>query len=78
MDWITRYINFYDISKKRNGKYPFAISNTDKCNKPGTHWWGFMDIHRPKNLLLFDSLGLEGFKFVIVDNDKKHYRWTSS
>ena len=24
----------------------------------------------PKNLLLFDSLGLEGFKFFIVDNDE--------
>ena len=29
-----------------------------------------MDIHPQKNLLIFDSLGLEGFKFFIVDNDK--------
>ena len=29
-----------------------------------------MDIHPRKNLLLFDSLGLEGFKFFIVDNDE--------
>ena len=29
-----------------------------------------MDIHSRKNLLLFDSLGLEGFKFFIVDNDE--------
>ena len=70
MDSITRYINFYKIIKKRNGKYPFAIFNTDKHNKPGTHWWSFMDIHPPKNLQLFDSLGLEGFKFFIVDNNK--------
>ena len=28
-----------------------------------------MDIY-PKHLLLFDSLGLEGFKFFIVDNDE--------
>ena len=70
IDSITRYINFYEIIKKRNGKYPFPIFNTDKHNKPGTHWWSFMDIHPKKNLLLFDSPGLEGFKFFVVDNDK--------
>ena len=30
IDSITRYINFYEIIKKRNAKYPFAIFNTDK------------------------------------------------
>ena len=34
MDSITRYITFYKIMRKRNGKYPFAIFNTDKHNKP--------------------------------------------
>ena len=70
IDSVTRYINFYEIIKKRNGKYPFAIFNTDKHNKPGTHWWSFMDIHPRKKLLLFDNLGLKGFKFFIVDIDK--------
>ena len=75
MDLITRYINFYKIIKKRNGKYPFATFNTHKHNKPGTHWWSFMDVHPPppqkkKKLLLFDSLGVEGFKFFIADNDE--------
>ena len=70
IDSITRYINFYEIIKKRNEKYPFAIFNADKHNKPGTHWGSFMDIHPRKNLLLFDSLELEGFKFFIVDSDE--------
>ena len=70
IDSITRYINFYEIIKKRNEKYPFVIFNTDKHNKPGTHWWSFMDIHPKKNSLLFDSLGLEGFKFFVVDKVK--------
>ena len=48
MDSITRYINFYKIIKKRNEKYPFAIFDTDRHNKPGTQWWRFMDIHSPK------------------------------
>ena len=72
MDSITRYINFYEIMRKRNAKYPFAIFNTDKHNKPGVfqYWWSFMNIHPKKNLRLFDSLGLEGFKFFTVDNDE--------
>ena len=71
MDKITRYISFYEIIKKKNGKYPFAIFNTDEPDKPGTRWWSFMDIHPQKNLFLFDSFGIEGFKFFIVNNDEK-------
>ena len=47
MDSITRYINFYKVIKKRNGKYLFAIFDTDRHNKPGTQWRRFMDIHPP-------------------------------
>ena len=36
-DLITKYINFYDIIKRR-AKYLFAIFNTDRENKLGTHW----------------------------------------
>ena len=43
---IMKYINFYEIIKQRNAKYPFAIFNTDKENEPGVHWWSFMDIHQ--------------------------------
>ena len=38
IDSITRYINFYEIIKRRNAKYPFAIFNTDKENEPGVRW----------------------------------------
>ena len=72
MDYITRFIKFHKLIKeKRKGKYPFAIFNTDPHNKPGTHWWSFLDIQPKTNLLLFDSHGLEGFKYFIVDNDEK-------
>ena len=37
IDSISKYINFYEIIKKRNTKYPFAIFNTDKENQPGIH-----------------------------------------
>ena len=71
MDLITRYINFYEIIKRKNGKYLFAIFNTDEHDKPGMHWWSFMCIHPKKNLFLFDGLRIDGFKFFIVDNDGK-------
>ena len=68
---IIRYIIFYKIIRKRNGKYPFAIFNTDKENEPGVHWWSFMDIHPKNNLFLLDSFDIEGFKLFIVNNDQK-------
>ena len=72
MDYITRFIKFHELVKeKKKGKYPFAIFNTDPHNKPGTHWWSFLDIQPKSTLLLFDSHGLEGFKYFIVDNDEK-------
>ena len=69
-DSTTKYINFYDIIKEKRAKYPFAILNTDRENKPGRHWWSFLDIHPKKDLLLFDIFGFVGFKQFIVDNDK--------
>ena len=72
MDYITRFIKFHELVKeKKKGKYPFAIFNTDPHNKPGTHWCSFLDIQPKSTLLLFDSHGLEGFKYFIVDNDDK-------
>ena len=35
IDSITKYINFYEIIRHRNAKYPFAIFNTDKESEPG-------------------------------------------
>ena len=70
IDSITKYINFYEIIKKRNAKYPFAIFNTDKENHPGVHWWSFLDINLKNNLFLFDSFGIVEFKLFIVDNDQ--------
>ena len=70
IDSVTKYINFYSIIKDRNAKYPFAIFNTSKENETGTHWWSFLDIQPKNNLLLFDSLGLDGFKIFVVNNQE--------
>ena len=45
LDSITKYINVYDIIKEKIAKYSFAIFNTDRENKPGMHWWSFLDIY---------------------------------
>ena len=37
IDSITRNTNFHEIMRKTNGKYPFAIFNTDNENEPGIH-----------------------------------------
>ena len=71
IDSITKFINFYEIIRDRNDKYHFAIFNTDKESEPGKHWWSFLDIHPKNNLFLFDSLGSEGFKLFVVDNDEQ-------
>ena len=42
LDSITKYANFYDIIKGKIAKYPFAIFNTDRENKPGTHCGAFL------------------------------------
>ena len=52
-DSITKYINFYDIIKEKRGKYPFMTFNTNRKNKPGTHWWRFLDIHPKKDLFIW-------------------------
>ena len=70
IDSITKYLNLYETIKRRNGKYPFAIFNTDKENEPGVNWWSFIDIHPKNNLFLFDSFRIEGFKLFIVNNDQ--------
>lgn len=71
IDSITKYIDFYSIIKNRNAKYPFAIFNTSKENEPGKHWWSFLDIQPRNSLFLFDSLGLDGFKIFVVNNQEK-------
>lgn len=52
-------------------KNPFLISNTDRSDKGGTHWWRIMNISPKGDLFLFDSYGIEGLKHFIVIDDKK-------
>ena len=67
-DSIKKYINFYDVIKEKRVKHPFSIFNTDRENKPGMHWWSFLDIYLKKDLL-FNSFSFVGIKDFIIDYD---------
>ena len=67
---ITRFINYYKIIKEKNCCYPFAIFNTGRASKLGTHWWSFLNIYPKMELLLFDNQGFQGLKYFITDNDE--------
>ena len=71
-NYINRFIYYHSIMKDRSKvKYPFIIMNTDRSDRAGTHWWSFLDLHQKKEIFLFDSFGFEGFKKLIIDNDRK-------
>ena len=57
------------MAKEKTKKYPFIIMNTDRSDKPGTHWWSFLDLHPRKEIFLFDSFGFTGFTKFVIDND---------
>ena len=63
-------MNYYEIIKHRNDKYPYAIFNTSKENEPRTYWWSFLDIQPKNNLFLFACLGLDEFKVFVVNNQE--------
>ena len=68
---ITRFINYSKIIKEKDRRCPFAIFNTDRGNKLGTHWWSFLNIYPKTELLSFDSELFEGLKFFIIDDDEE-------
>ena len=51
-------------------RYPFIIMNIGRSDKNSIHWWSFLDLHKRKEIFLFDSFGFEGFKEFIIDNDR--------
>ena len=68
-NYVTRFISFHEMMIEKN-RYPFIIMNADHSNKKGTHWWSFLDLHKKKEIFLFDSFGFEGFKEFVIDNDR--------
>ena len=68
-NYVTRFISFHEMMIEKN-RYPFIIMNTDRSDKKGSHWWSFLDLHKRKEIILFDSFGFESFKEFVIDNDR--------
>ena len=63
---ISYFISFYRITKLKGSLYPFAILNSDRSSKPGTHWLSILDIHSSKELFLFESYAFTDFKAILT------------
>ena len=59
------------MMNEKGTQYPFIIMNTDRSNKKGMHWWRFLDLHPKKEIFLFDSFGFDGFKELLLQDDKR-------
>ena len=66
---LTKYVDFKNILKKDDAKYPTVIMNTARVNSKGIHWWSILSIEPKKHIFLFDSYGFKGFLvFILRDN----------
>ena len=59
------------MTNEKSTQYPFIIMNTDRSNKKGTHWRSFLHLHPKKETILFNSFGFDGFKELLLQDDKK-------
>ena len=50
---------------EKKGRYRFIIGNADISDKDGTHWWSIMDIEPKNDLLIFETLSVDGLKSLI-------------
>ena len=69
LDKINKFASFGKMMTGR--KYPFLISNTDRSDKKGMHWWNIFDIEPKNEIFLFDSFGVEELKNFIIQDDGK-------
>ena len=44
-NFVNRFVSFHDMISESGTKYSFVITNTDRSDKKGTHWWSFLDLH---------------------------------
>ena len=68
---INQFIDFHTMMRERKDmKHPFLISNTDRSDKLGTHWWSILDIHSRREIFLFDTFGILDLKIFFIQDDR--------
>ena len=68
---MRKFINHSAMISSKKGKHPFVIANTDSSEKGETHWWSILDIEPKTDIFFFDSFGIDGLKYFIVQDDRK-------
>ena len=68
---MNKFIDHAAMMKEKGGKYPFIIVNTDTGSKQGTHWWSILYIESKTDIFFFDSFGLGGLKYFIIQDDQR-------
>ena len=68
---MSQFINHSAMTSSKKGKYTFVIANNGSSEKGGTHWWSILDIEPKTDIFFFDSFGIDGLKYFIVQDDKK-------
>ena len=62
---MNRFIDYKTNMSEKKGRYRFIIGNADSSDKDGTHWWSIMDIEPKNDLLIFETLSVDGLKSLI-------------
>ena len=70
-NFANHFISFHDMISESGAKYPFVIMNPDRSDKKGTHWWIFLNLHPKKEIFMVISLGFQGFKEFVIQDDQK-------
>ena len=76
-NFVTRFITFHSMLRESGAQYPLIITNTDRNDRKGTHWWSFLDLHPPPKKkqktkkLSICSFGFECFKEFILQGGQK-------
>ena len=51
-NYMNKFIDLAAMMKKKGGKYPFIIANTDANSKQAIHWWSILDIEPKTHIFL--------------------------
>ena len=68
---MNKFIDHAAIMKEKKRKYPSIIANTEDSSKQGTHWWSILVIEPKTDIFFFDSFGLDGLNYFIMQDDQK-------
>ena len=67
-NYMNKFIDHASMISDK-GKYPFIIAKTDSSEKQCVHWWSILDIDLKTDIFFFDSFGLDGLNYFIVQDD---------